>query len=227
MKGFVGEIFTSVQGEGLAVGQRTQFIRLLGCNLRCAYCDTPAAQKMEGLLHYKGKAFANPVEADFVADTIQERRVAITGGEPLVQVDFVQELCKRLSDPQKTLFLETNGSLPDALLRVRDYLDMICLDFKIPSATQQKQMWHEHARSLHVASTKAVFVKVVIDANYRTAEVRKTCSIIARIDRKIPLVIQPVFGRKIDNLLELQRMAQRILDDVRVIPQIHKYLNLH
>ncbi|UCD20029.1 MAG: 7-carboxy-7-deazaguanine synthase QueE [candidate division WOR-3 bacterium] len=226
MKGFVGEIFTSVQGEGLVVGQRMHFIRLLGCNLRCAYCDTPAAQKMAGLLHYKGRTFANPVEADFVAETVQERRVAITGGEPLVQVDFVQKLGERLSDQQKTLFLETNGSLPDALLRVRDFFDMICLDFKIPSATRQKQMWHEHARSLDVASTKAVFVKVVIDTNYRPAEVRKACSIIARVDKNIPLVIQPVFGRKIDNLLELQRTAQSILDDVRVIPQIHKYLNV-
>lgn len=226
MKGFVREIFTSLQGEGLKVGQRMTFVRLLGCNLRCAYCDTPESQKTEGPLFYNGRSFGNPVAADFVADRIEEERVAITGGEPLLQVDFLQELCERLSVLRKSLYLETNGSLPEDLQRVRDHFDTICLDFKIPSATGQKQMWHAHERSLHIASVKDVFVKVVIDSNFKPAELRKACSIIARADKKIPLVIQPVFGRQIGNLLELQRSALGFLNDVRVIPQIHKYLNV-
>lgn len=226
MKGFVREIFTSMQGEGLKVGQRMTFVRLLGCNLRCTYCDTPESQKTEGPLFYNGHSFGNPVVVDFVVDRIKEKHVAITGGEPLLQVDFLQDLCERLSVLHKSLYLETNGSLPEHLQRVRDYFDMICLDFKIPSATGQKQMWRVHERSLHIASAKDVFVKVVIDSNFKLAEIRKACSIIARVDKKIPLVIQPVFGRQIENLLELQRSALGFLNDVRVIPQIHKYLNV-
>jgi 7-carboxy-7-deazaguanine synthase len=226
VKGFIREIFTSLQGEGLEVGQRMAFVRLLGCNLLCAYCDSPEARKMEGPLFYKGKSFTNPVDVDFVIDKIEDDRVAITGGEPLLQVDFLQELCPRLVRMQKSLYLETNGSLPDNLQQVKEYFDTICLDFKVPSATGQKQLWHEHERSLNIAATADVFVKVVIDANFQPAELSTTCEIIVRVNRKIPLVIQPVFGRQINNLLELQQTALRVLDDVRVIPQIHKYLNI-
>ena len=39
------EVFSSFQGEGLYVGQRQLFIRFAGCNLRCRFCDTEAAQE--------------------------------------------------------------------------------------------------------------------------------------------------------------------------------------
>ena len=44
MTGTLVEIFSSVQGEGLMVGERQVFLRFGGCNLECAYCDTPAAK---------------------------------------------------------------------------------------------------------------------------------------------------------------------------------------
>ena len=36
----VSEIFSSIQGEGKYVGCRQLFIRLIGCNMDCPYCDT-------------------------------------------------------------------------------------------------------------------------------------------------------------------------------------------
>ena len=36
----VNEIFKSIDGEGVRTGLPVIFIRLYGCNLRCAYCDT-------------------------------------------------------------------------------------------------------------------------------------------------------------------------------------------
>lgn len=224
MKGFVREVFSSLQGEGLYVGQKTFFVRFSGCNLCCAYCDTPEARTSGGPFLYRGHSAANPIDVDFLAEQVEGNNVCVTGGEPLVQVDFLEALCERLCDTGRSLYLETNGSLPNALQRVAAYFKVISLDFKIPSATGQKELWSEHERSLRIASDRDVFVKVVIDENVRTDELMTACRIIGRVDRMTPLVIQPVFGSHVRELLELQNAALRILDDVRVIPQVHKYL---
>jgi 7-carboxy-7-deazaguanine synthase len=226
MKGFVREVFTSIQGEGLKVGQRMDFVRFLGCNLSCSYCDTKEAQKMEGPFFHEGQLFKNPVEADFVIDKLKERFIAVTGGEPLLQIFFLRELCERLKTAENSLYLDTNGSLPDNLKQVVDYFDTICLDFKIPSATGRPKLWDEHERSLAIAMKKDVFVKIVINENFLAAELDTTCSIISRVCKDVPLVIQPVFGSRIPNILELQKKALDMLTDVRVIPQVNKYLYL-
>ena len=36
----VVEIFSSINGEGTRAGQLAVFVRMQGCNLNCAYCDT-------------------------------------------------------------------------------------------------------------------------------------------------------------------------------------------
>ena len=224
MKGFVREVFSSLQGEGLYVGQKTFFVRFSGCNLCCAYCDTPEARTSEGPFLYRGHSAPNPIDVDFLAEHVEGNNVCVTGGEPLMQVDFLETLCTRIRGTGRVLYLETNGSLPDALQRVAGYFNVISLDFKIPSATRQKELWSEHERSLTIASDRDVFVKVVIDENVRPDELMTACTIIGRVDRTIPLVIQPVFGSRLRDILELQNAALRVLDDVRVIPQVHKYL---
>ena len=37
---YISEIFSSIQGEGLYIGERQLFIRFCGCNLKCDFCDT-------------------------------------------------------------------------------------------------------------------------------------------------------------------------------------------
>jgi organic radical activating enzyme len=226
MTGFVREVFTSIQGEGLRVGQRMTFVRFLGCNLSCNYCDTTEAQVMEDPFLYEGKIFKNPIEVDLLLDKIEERTVAITGGEPLLQVYFLGELCHRLREARKSLYLDTNGSLPDNMQQVVDYFDTICLDFKAPSATGRPPLWQEHEQSLVIAAGKDVFVKIVLNENFLPRELDTACAIIARVNRSIPLVLQPVFGRDIPDLLILQKRALDVLTDVRIIPQVHKYLHL-
>ena len=141
MKGFIREVFTSIQGEGIKVGQRMTFVRFLGCNLKCKYCDTTEAQQMEGPFLYNAQTFKNPIEVDFLLDKLDKPTIAVTGGEPLLQVQFLQELSDQQKASGSSLYLDTNGSLPDSLGRVVDYFDTICLDFKIPSATGCGELW--------------------------------------------------------------------------------------
>lgn len=226
MKGFVREIFSSVQGEGMCIGQRMTFVRLYGCNLSCAYCDTPEARSQTGDLLYKKETFENPVTVDFVAEKIEDKIVAITGGEPLQQTDFLGELCSRLRCLKKSLYLETNGSLPENLEGLIDYFDTVSIDFKMPSATKEAPMWLEHERSLILAARSNAFVKIVVTREIQKNEVMKACEIITRVGKNIPLVIQPVFGECIEGLLDIQEMALQMIDDARIIPQIHKYLRI-
>ena len=96
----VNEIFYSIEGEGLRVGQPTTFVRLARCNLRCSFCDTE---------------FDDFTEMDLaaIADAVDRHPsfwVCFTGGEPLGQ--NVAPLALRLEQKGYRLHLETNGTVP-------------------------------------------------------------------------------------------------------------------
>lgn len=103
MKYKVNEIFYSLQGEGWWTGTPMVFVRLSGCNLNCPWCDTDHRNGVE-------------MSADEILSKVREasqglcRRVCITGGEPLLQLD--RALVKTLRDAGLKLHLETNGTLP-------------------------------------------------------------------------------------------------------------------
>lgn len=226
MTGYVREIFDSIQGEGLRIGLPMTFVRFTGCNLSCNYCDTPESQKQEGPLFYAGRFFENPVPVNFLIDKIKGDEVAITGGEPLLQVDFLADLASFLKSRGRSVYLDTNGSLPESMERVIRHVDWVALDFKVPTATGRPGMWKNAERSLRIARRRKVFVKIVVNENLLPRELEHVLSIIERVDDKIPLVIQPVFGSDPANLLDYMETARKRLKEVRIIPQIHKYLNL-
>lgn len=226
MKGLVQELFTSIQGEGIRIGERQTFIRLRGCNLACAYCDTPEAREHTGGFEYRGQHLGNPVDAEFLVKQVTENVAAITGGEPLFQPDFLTEICRGLKAQGTEVYLETNGTLPDALQRVIDCVDTVALDFKIESATGAKTPWDLHEECLRIAAQKDVFVKIALKQNATPQEIAQVCSIIEKVDKHLPLVIQPIDITPIEPYCDIQKQALTRLPDVRIIPQIHKYLGL-
>ena len=77
----IHEIFASLQGEGLRQGEPTLFVRLTGCNLRCAFCDTRHAwDGGEDLTVDQIAGRVLRLRRDFPSDW-----VCLTGGEPLLQ----------------------------------------------------------------------------------------------------------------------------------------------
>ena len=89
-------------------------------------------------------------------------------------------------------------------------------------------MWDDHERFLRIASDTQVFVKAVVNNETTVEEIERCCNVVAAVDRRIPLVIQPVTGAAIEGrkLMALQRRALERLEDVRVIPQVHKVLGI-
>jgi 7-carboxy-7-deazaguanine synthase len=101
---FVAETFTSIQGEGTLAGVPSFFIRTSGCNLRCAWCDTPyTSWEPEGRRRSVG-ALATAATAAGL------RHVVVTGGEPLLQREL-GSLTERLALAGHHVTVETAGTL--------------------------------------------------------------------------------------------------------------------
>ena len=118
----VNEIFYSIQGESLAAGRPCIFIRLSGCNLRCAYCDTTYA-------YTQGRRMAI---SEILAQISQYNclLVEITGGEPLQQNE-TPHLITRLIQSGYAVLLETNGTFD--IGKIHDHCVKI-VDIKCPSS---------------------------------------------------------------------------------------------
>lgn len=244
MSAFVSEIFSSVQGEGPYIGCRQVFVRFMGCNLACRYCDTAdSGDSRECRVEtVPGKRqfieLANPLSGNDLINIIsgcfnlfQHHSISITGGEPLLQADFLKEtLLPALKRRGAAIYLETNGTLPDKLAQVIGLVDIVSMDIKLPGITGCPPLWNEHSQFLSVARNTQVFVKIVVDDLTPRSEFERAVALIAGIDTGIPLVIQPVTvngrcGLSPGRALELQNAGRRCIREVRVIPQAHIMMN--
>jgi len=119
----VSELFYSIQGESTRAGLPCLFVRLAGCNLRCAYCDAC----------YTWEEAGTPMGVAEILAWVEEFpgvMVEITGGEPLLQAG-VHRLLQSLIDAGRPVLLETNGSL--ALDEVPDRVGIV-MDVKCPDS---------------------------------------------------------------------------------------------
>lgn len=112
------EIFASLQGEGPSAGTPVAFIRLSRCNLACVWCDTAYTWRFEGdnRPHRDGIAFARganqvklrPEDAAARVAALGQKRLVITGGEPLMQCGALADMLSALPDIE--VEIETNGT---------------------------------------------------------------------------------------------------------------------
>ena len=240
------EVFSSVQGEGPYVGRRQIFVRFALCNLDCDYCDTkfsPQEYCNFEICPGSFKQVKNPITAEQLICKINElnyfnhHSLSLTGGEPLLCSDFLNYFLPELKKENKNLkiYLETNGTLPDKLENVIDNIDIISMDFKLESSTGKANLWREHKEFIEVAQkyNKEIFAKAVITSKITPEEIKETVNLIAGLNQAIPLILQPLSSENKEllptsgMLLNIQEALLRTLTDVRVIPQVHKYLNLH
>ncbi len=234
------EIFSSIQGEGCYVGCRQVFVRLEGCNLRCRYCDTENETGTHASCQVERAAGAreflsvpNPLTLETVAGYIQgylqaipHQAVSFTGGEPLLHADFIAALAPRLSTK---IFLETNGTLPEAMEKLLPVTDIVSMDIKLPSVTGEA-LWDKHREFLRLAQQKDVYVKLVISNETTRAEFMQAVQLVAGVNRGIPFILQPVTpcngcqAASPEKILRCQQQGLEYLQDVRVIPQTHKMI---
>jgi organic radical activating enzyme len=215
LHGHLSELFCSIQGEGLFVGERQIFVRTAGCAATCSWCDTVYSKVqtprfvIHSNAHGEPKPWRpNPVGLDdVVSDVVGIARahapvltVSITGGEPLEQPEFVAALARELRAKGLRIHLETAGLHAAALASMIDDIDVIAADVKLASATGIDHR-DEHRSFLRVlrgsvfdparAGARDAFVKVIVDLKASAEEIEAAARLVAESSRKIPFIIQP------------------------------------
>ena len=192
----VAESFVSIQGEGKLTGAPSWFLRLSGCNLRCAWCDTPYA------------SWAPEGPSRSIDELITEargsgvRHAVVTGGEPMIfpQLD---EITRRLaSEAGMHVTIETAGTI-DAPA----HADLMSISPKLANSTPSPDdprdpsgAWaqrHE-SRRLNIAALQALLDRAP--------------------DRQLKFVVaEPADLREIDDLLSQLRGVPP--EDVMLMPE--------
>jgi len=106
---WVSEIFHSLQGEGLLAGVPSVFVRFSGCNLRCAWCDTPYASWQPTGETLDADGVLARMEACGGGATSRTHAV-LTGGEPMI-ARGIHGLAGRLREQGWHVTVETAGTV--------------------------------------------------------------------------------------------------------------------
>ena len=214
----IKEIFSSIQGEGLYVGQKHLFIRFCRCNLACNYCDTD---------------FSAENSKEYSIDELYEEiknlncdAISFTGGEPLMEKDFLVDFLKKYKTKlNKKIYLETNGTMYENLAQVIDYIDIVSMDIKSESSTKQKNRFNDNEKFIQIAHKKELFIKVVFDNNISDEEIKNIVKLAKKF--KVLIVLQPKMPIETDlAMINVFDKFYDLYNNIRLIPQMHKFLNL-
>jgi 7-carboxy-7-deazaguanine synthase len=202
----IHEIYVSVQGESTFAGLPCTFVRTTGCNLRCAWCDTPQA-------FYGGKRMRR-TEVLAAALATGTELVELTGGEPLLQPG-VAILLNELCDAGRTVLLETSGEADVANVDRRVHKIM---DIKAPgSGESHRNRW---SNLEHVTDNDEIKFVLADRTDY---EFMRDVIRERGLGQKTPhLLASTVFGK-----LATRELVEWVLADklrVRVQLQMHKHI---
>ena len=201
----ITEIFFSIQGESTHQGRPCIFVRLMGCNLRCSWCDTEYSftggetMSVEEVLSQVRK---------FPCDLVE-----ITGGEPLLQ-KASKTLAQRLLDEGYTVLCETSGErdidiMPKGVMRI--------MDLKAPGSLECDANRWENIDALRDGDEIKIVIQDLADFNWALDVIRKY-----KLLNRVPVMFSPVFGK-----IEYETLAAWILETglpIRLNLQLHKQI---
>jgi len=228
------EIFTSVEGEGILYGTKTLFVRLAGCPFTCFYCDTKESLPLNSGTEYTIDEANKLIDSNLHDQTY---KVNFTGGDPLIQHQAVAQLAKHIQNKKIPTYLESSCFDIDRFNHVLPFIDIVKIEFKtkdsdfVDSEHYEKLIGHTmKCLESSVKSKKTTYIKIVVSSKTQLNEFRKLVDEIFKIVSKKDIhgfVIQPTYGisePSLDLLLNLYDVVFPHYIDVKVVPQLHKFI---
>lgn len=209
----VVEKFVSINGEGRRAGELAVFIRMKGCNLRCTYCDTLWANEAD--------CESTEMTVDEIVSYIEEskvKNVTLTGGEPLLREGMAELITAILSDPQRRVEIETNGSVDLSPYCELERRPSFTMDYKMPDSGMEHAMCLSNMEKLSSEDT----VKFVVSSR---SDMERALEIIEKYDlrERTAVYFSPVFGR-IEPVEMVDFLMEKKLNDVKIQIQLHKVI---
>ncbi len=138
----------SIQTLGTLDGPGVRFVLFMqGCNLRCACCHNPDTWKCEGGSLYAPEQILEKVTR-YRTYFGKEGGITVSGGEPLLQADFVRELFELCRRAKVNTCLDTSGSiLSDSVRALLDVTDRALLDIKFTNEEDYVKYTHGSLKS--------------------------------------------------------------------------------
>ena len=234
MKVRLFEIFTSVEGEGILYGTKTLFIRLAGCPFTCFYCDTKESLPLDSGTEYTIEEANKLIDSNLQSQTY---KVNFTGGDPLIQHQAVALLAKHVQDKKIPTYLESSCFDIDRFNHVLQFIDIVKIEFKTKDSDFVDSDHYEKLISntmkclkSSIEAKKTTYIKIVVSSKTKLDEFKELVNQIFKIVSKDDMdgfIIQPTYGvsePSLDLLLNLYDVVYPYYVDVKVVPQLHKFI---
>ena len=210
----VAEKFISINGEGTRAGELAVFVRFVGCNLRCTYCDTMWANE-PGCPY---EEMTPPQICDYVRST-GISNVTLTGGEPLLQKQMEELIGQLIRECGVRVEIETNGAVDlHPFAQIPEGRPSFTMDYKLPSSGCEDRMITENFSVLQAQDT-VKFVSGSREDLERAAEIIEEYGLLDRCY----VYFSPVFG-KIEPAEIVDFMLENKLNKARIQIQMHKVI---
>jgi len=236
LKTRIFEIFTSIEGEGILYGTKTLFVRLAGCPYSCFYCDTLDALPLDS-----GKEYSINEAYDLIDKNLQKNtyKVNFTGGEPLIQYETVSELAKYVKSKGIPTYLESACFDSKKFLYVLPSIDFVKIEFKtIDSEFIDTKHYPNLIKNTlecleaSINANKITYIKIVVSSNTQFSSFNELVDKIFKIASKETIsgfIIQPttsISEPSLEKLIEFYDSVYPYYDQVRIVPQLHKIINV-
>lgn len=157
----------------------------------------------------------------------------ITGGEPLLHAEYIKQFLTKY--PYRAM-LETNATIPDNIGILKNVIDIVSMDIKLPEhfndLSEWKNVYSNELESIKVMNSENInyYLKIVVTDKTPLDVIQKILDDLTLIQSDdVEVFIQPVSPMTNWNdkshLFEISELVGKYYP-VSIIPQIHKYMQI-